>query len=305
MDWSYWIALGVGLGVGAILPWRRFGSASQLPETAETHSTPQTSPKAEELEARLQQLQIENRLLADMMQFKGGFLARVSHEIRSPLSKIISTHQIILADLCNDAAEEREFLEQANTSALKMVELLDEIFKVAKIERGKLPLKLERLSLETVFEEVYCLTYLQATDRNYPFNIEYPDPDVEIEADFKLLRQILVNLIQSAIDGMDGGTLHFSAGCFPAENQVRIWLDSPCPPDAWNDPVDLLRQDSKPADGESVQLSASLSVLMNQISIEKMKGRLEVLAPPPDGDRTHLTRIQCSLPMATGDRALE
>lgn len=303
MDWSNWLALSVGLGLGAIAS--KLPKPSQIPEPKVPEPAPPSSANAAELDARLEQLQIDNGLLGDMMQFKAGFLARVSHEIRSPLSKIISTHQIILADLCNDAAEEREFLEQANTSALKMVELLDEIFKIAKIERGKLPLKLEPLSLETMFEEVYCLTYLQATDRNYPFNIEYPEPQIEIEADFKLLRQILVNLIQSAIDGMNGGSLNFSAGCFPGENLVRIWLDSPCPPDAWNDPPDLFEQESKPTDGKSVQLSASLSVLMNQMAIEKMRGRLEILAPPPDGDPAHLTRIQCSIPMATPARVSE
>jgi signal transduction histidine kinase len=293
MDWSNWIALGVGLGVGAIV--------SKLPKTGETEPTPKTSDNAAELSAQLQQLQLNAGTIADMMQFKAGFLARVSHEIRSPLSNIISTHQIILADLCNDPAEEREFLEQANVSALKMVGLLDEIFKVAKIDRGKLPLKLERLSLETMFEEVYCLTYLQAADRNYPFNVEFPEGDIEIEADFKMLRQILVNLIQSTIDGMDGGTLNFSAGCFPEENQVRIWLDSPCPPDAWNEPIDLLEKEAKPTNpaAKSAQLSSGLSFLMNQTLLEKMQGRLEILAPPTDGDPAHLTRIQCSLPKAT------
>lgn len=297
MDWSNWIALGIGLGVG--------GLASQLLKNRKMEPALQKSSDAEELSAKFQQLQLDAGAIADMMQFKAGFLARVSHEIRSPLSNIISTHQIILADLCNDPAEEREFLEQANTSALKMVGLLDEIFKVAKIDRGKLPLKLERLSVETVFEEVYCLTYLQAADRNYPFNVEFPDPDLEIEADFKMLRQILVNLIQSTIDGMEGGTIHLSAGGFPEENQVRIWLDSPCPPDAWNDPVDLLQQEPKPLSpgGKSAHCSSGLSFLMNQTLLEGMGGRLEILAPPTDGDRTHLTRIQCSLPKATLDRA--
>ncbi|MGB3236906.1 MAG: HAMP domain-containing sensor histidine kinase [Geitlerinemataceae cyanobacterium] len=297
MDWSNTIALAVGLGVGVL--------ASRRPKTQETEPTPQASDNTAELSAELAQLQLNAGSIGDMMQFKGGFLARVSHEIRAPLSNIISTHQIILADLCNDAAEEREFLEQANTSALKMVGLLDEIFKVAKIERGKLPLKVERLSLETMFEEVYCLTYMQAADRNYPFNVEFPDADIEIEADFKMLRQILVNSIQSTIDGMDGGSINFSAGCFPDENQVRIWLDSPCPPDAWNDPVDLLQQETKPANPaeKSDKNAPGLSWLMSQTLLEKMGGRLEILAPPTDGDSAHLTRIQCSLPRATPDRS--
>jgi signal transduction histidine kinase len=297
MDWSNWIALGIGLGLGAI--------ASRLLEQPETEPATQDCTDGEELSAQIQQLQCEAGSIADMMQFKAGFLARVSHEIRSPLSNIISTHQIILADLCNDPAEEREFLEQANVSALKMVGLLDEIFKVAKIERGTLPLKIERLSLETMFEEVYCLTYLQAADRNYPFNVEFPDTDIDLEADFKMLRQILVHLIQCTIEAMDGGTINFSAGCFPEENLVRIWLDSPCPPDAWNEPVNLLEKEIKPASPteKSVKFSSGLSFLMNQTLLEKMRGRLEILAPPTDGDPAHLTRIQCSLPMATPDRS--
>jgi signal transduction histidine kinase len=296
MDWSNWMALSIGLGLGAIM--------SRLVKNREVEPIPENASEEAALSAQLQPPQAETRLLFEMMQFKAGFLARVSHELRAPLSNIISTHQIILSDLCNDPAEEREFLEQANQSALKMVGLLDEILKVSKIEWGKFPLKVERLSLETMFEEVYCLTYLQAADRNYPFNVVFPDPDIAIEADFKILRQILVHLIQSTIDAMDGGSFHLSAGNCPEDDQVQIWLDSPCPPDAWNEPLDLLQQEPKPKNlnDQSSQFSSGLSFLMNQILLTGMGGRLGILAPPVGGDPTHLTRIQCSLPKATLDR---
>jgi signal transduction histidine kinase len=47
----------------------------------------------------------------ELAQFKAGFLARTSHELRSPLNGMISGLQLILSDLCDDAAEEREYVK--------------------------------------------------------------------------------------------------------------------------------------------------------------------------------------------------
>jgi signal transduction histidine kinase len=84
----------------------------------------------------------------EMSQFKAGFLARTSHELRSPLSSLIGLHQLILADLCDSPEEAREFVAQANASALKMVKLLDEVIAVSKTEHGT-----NRLELRSVVDE--------------------------------------------------------------------------------------------------------------------------------------------------------
>ncbi|HBE52947.1 MAG TPA: sensor histidine kinase, partial [Cyanobacteria bacterium UBA11369] len=88
------------------------------------------------LKEELLRTQLAYRMATEMCQFKAGFLARVSHELRSPINSLIGLQQLILSDLCEDPAEEREFVAQANASALRMVALLDAILNVARTEYG-------------------------------------------------------------------------------------------------------------------------------------------------------------------------
>ncbi len=297
MDWSNWVFLGFGLVLGIGSRWWKPSSAVAREEAAiETAQPPTDTSEVENLRSQLDRLRLDYQMLADMVRYKAGFLARVSHELRSPLSGAIGAHQIILADLCNDTEEERDFLSKANESALKMVEMLEEIIKVSRVEEGKLPLKMRQFPLEDIFEEVYGLTYLQATNRNYPFNIEYPDPEIQIYADFKILRQILVHAIETAIFNMEEGSLNFLAQSIPSQNQVAIWLDSPCPFETWSDEIDFLKPEY-PSTPESVpQLSTGLTVEIDRSLLELMGGRLEILAAPQEGDTGYVTRIQCLLP---------
>ncbi len=299
MDWSNWGLLGIGLVVGAAI-----GKIERLPDRSREDSSSAVSDPETRVSLLLQeieQLKLNYRLATASAAFKGGFLARISHELKSPLNSIIGSQQIILADLCNDADEEREFLEQANQSTLKMVNLLEEILLVSKIERGKVPVKSVSLSVAELLEQVRSLTYIQAADRNFPLHIRIPDPDLQIQADRALLRQILVYLIETAISNMQEGSICLCVREVPANGQtpgqVQICLDSPCSIDIWNDPVDFLKSELKPT--ESPQLSSGLNLLANQMLLEWMRGKLEVLPAPPTSDPLHRTRIQCSLPQIT------
>ena len=77
----------------------------------------------EALKEELKQTELALQMAAQMSQFKGGFLARTSHELRSPLSSLIGLHQLIVSDLCDDPEEEREFVAQAYQYALKLMGL--------------------------------------------------------------------------------------------------------------------------------------------------------------------------------------
>jgi signal transduction histidine kinase len=299
MDWSNWGLLGIGLLVGAAIV-----KMGRLPDRSREDSrSPVSDPetRVSMLLQEIEQLKLNYRLATASAAFKGGFLARISHELKSPLNSIIGSQQIILADLCNDADEEREFLEQANQSTLKMVNLLEEILLVSKIERGKVPVKSVPLSVTQLLEQVRSLTYIQAADRNFPLHIQMPDPDLQLWGDVALLRQILVYLVETAISNMQEGSICLSVRDVPAQGkmpaQVQICLDSPCSIEIWNDPVDFLKSEPKPT--ESPQLSSGLNLLANQMLLEWMHGKLEVLAEPPACDPLHLTRIQCSLPQVT------
>ncbi|GBF84663.1 histidine kinase dimerization/phospho-acceptor domain-containing protein [Aphanothece sacrum] len=67
----------------------------------------------EALKQELEQTKLAYQMAVQLSQFKSGFLAKTSHELRSPLSTLMGLHQLILSDLCENHEEEREFIEQA------------------------------------------------------------------------------------------------------------------------------------------------------------------------------------------------
>ncbi|HLO51722.1 MAG TPA: HAMP domain-containing sensor histidine kinase [Kamptonema sp.] len=303
MGWSdlVYLAVGLGLGLGSNKLFR--GKGRSTPAEARPNLEPQeTNPEQlQTLSHQLKQAQLAYQMAAEMSQFKAGFLARTSHELRSPLNSMIGTLQLILSDLCDDAAEEREFVQQAHTSALKMVGLMDEIIAVAKTEHGSDQMEIQPLQLAKVFDEVDDLTYLQATNRGIRLEISPPDPEIYVLADLRRLRQVLVNLVDTAIVQMEEGSISVSAHASPESGFVHIWVDDQRPISAWSESWDLLKRDLETdvQVTENTKLSSGLRLLMNQTLLGLMNGRLEVLAFPSESEESNFTRTQCSIPLAT------
>ena len=144
-------------------------------------------------------LQIAYRQLLALERFKSGFLARTSHELRSPINTIVSLHQLILEDLCEGPEEEKEFIEQSKNAALKMLALFDRIAAVSKLDVGREPPKLGPVDLSFLLPEVEMLTALQAANQNVRYAVEPVTDDLEIMTDGRWLKNTLVSLIQDAI----------------------------------------------------------------------------------------------------------
>ncbi|MEL6939995.1 MAG: HAMP domain-containing sensor histidine kinase [Cyanobacteria bacterium J06598_1] len=144
-------------------------------------------------------LQLAYQRLLALERFKSGFLARTSHELRSPINTIVSLHQLILEDLCEGPEEEKEFIGQSKDAALKMLALFDQITAVSKLDIGREPAKLETVDLSFLLPEVDMLTTLQAANQNIRYRVSAPTEELEIFTDAKWLKNLLTSLIQDAI----------------------------------------------------------------------------------------------------------
>lgn len=284
-----------------------------LPENIESPKTePQPLPEnIEPLQEKLKQTQLAYEMAREMSQFKGGFLARTSHELRSPLSSLIGMHQLILSDLCDSPEEAREFVAQANTSALKMVKILDEVIAVSKTQHGTTNLEVRALPLTELFDEVYRLTHMQAANSNLLFEVVPPDPEIHVLADLRRFRQALVGIVDIAISHLserkEGSIKVWTADCSDS-TEACIWIDVQSPNLSWSEAVDLLSTiptDEKQPDNS--KLSPGLTLLMVQSIIEVMRGRLEVLPVTPEqvaaSSWENFTRLQCRMPLATPESA--
>lgn len=251
------------------------------------------------LKEKLKQAQLAYQMATEMSQFKAGFLTRTSHELRSPLSSLIGLHQLILSDLCDSPEEEREFITQAHTSALKLMQLIDEIIDVAKTEHGTNQLEIQPIQLAKVLEDVHRLTYLQAANRNLQIQIAPPSPEIYVMADSRRFLQALMSLVDAAIAHMEEGRIRVSTNSSPTSDWVQIWIDLQCSPIVWSEPIDLLQQ--VPELTPEPELSPGMKLLLSQTLIEVMQGRLEVIEGSQAAAKEPLTRLQCSMPLASAE----
>ncbi|WP_448284668.1 sensor histidine kinase [Phormidesmis priestleyi] len=250
-----------------------------------------SKPRVEQLPDR--QTQLAYQMAIEMSQFKGGFLARTSHELRSPLNGIIGVHQLILADLCESPQEEHEFIAQAHESALKMVQMLDEVIQVARTQNSTNILKLQPVQLMNVLHDVDNMTHLLAKNRNLRMTIELSDPEIYVMADPQWFKQVLVSLVSGAIDQMQQGKIKLSLASVDAKF-AHLVLEDERPIASWQEAIDLLQ--SAPA--LTSEFSPGFNLILNQTLLEAMNGRLELLQVPLDGETTC---IRCSIPIVQPD----
>ena len=250
----------------------------------------------DELKEELKQAQLAYQMAAQMSQFKAGFLARTSHELRSPLSSMIGLHQLILSDLCESPEEQKEFIAQAYHSALKLMKLIDEIVAVSKTEYGTNSLHLESLNLGEIFAEIDRLTHLQAANRNLRLNIKPPEPHLCVFADRSRLIQLIFNLIDSGISLMRTGRIELSTTEITSE-QVKFIIDLECPTALWQEtnsaPPDLQTQDIASTREllQKISLSANMKLLMSKTLLETMGGSLKLENLSHANDSQPLSRI--------------
>ncbi len=107
---------------------------------------------------------------------------------------------------------------------------------------------------------------------------------------------------------MEEGSIQLKATSAPDAQEAHIWIDIQSPNPVWSESVDLLSTtpevEIKPS--ETGKISPGLTLLMVQSLVEVMQGRLEVIPVLAEEDdtrcaETDLTRIQCSMPLATPD----
>ncbi|MBD2446851.1 HAMP domain-containing histidine kinase [Nostoc sp. FACHB-152] len=298
MNWSNWVYIGVGLVLGMGLSQLLARSRNNASDSSPIES--QEQPSVPELLQEIKQTQLAYQMAQEMSQFKAGFLARTTHELRSPLNSLIGLHQLILSDLCENPEEEREFIQQAHEKALKLLHLMDEILSVARTEYGTNKLNIQPRSLETIFQEVKDLTYMLAANRNFSLRVSPVEPKIYVLADHRWLRQVLVNLVDTAIKQMEEGRIDLSSSVSHTSNTVHIYLDVPSHAFPKSEPIDLIQNSNQPPQSKDEQdnLSPGMKLLLNQTLLDVMGGKLEIHSITTKESIEQLTRVQIFVPLA-------
>ncbi|CCI21896.1 sensor histidine kinase [Microcystis aeruginosa] len=251
------------------------------------------------LKRELQQTRLAYQMAVAINHLKSSFLGRVAHELRSPLSSMISIHQMILADLCESSAEEREFIAQGQLAGRKLMAMLDEMINLSKLESGTIPLEREIFSLTKLWQDWASLTYLQAANRNIQLKFSPLTDDIAIIADYQCLSSALVLLVDAAIANPGSGSICISVSALD-EKKVTISLEFTGEIPLWPMPeISSLSLESKP---EEVKQFTQVLGFSPSLKFQLAKGIIEVSGGEMSLDRIDnnsqdkLTEIVFSLP---------
>ncbi len=146
-------------------------------------------------------------------RLKSDFLANTSHELRTPLNGIIGFLKLLLEGMADDPEEQREFIEEAYKSSIHLLNLINDILDIAKIEAGKMELELNEIELDELFQDVDNLINTQAKQKNLNFQIKSPATltPVILYGNYQRLLQIMLNLISNGIKFTKEGGIVVSA----------------------------------------------------------------------------------------------
>jgi signal transduction histidine kinase len=171
--------------------------------------------KHQELEEAHQQAEEASRL-------KSEFLANTSHELRTPLNGMIGFLRLVLDGMADTPEEQKEFVTEAHGSALLLLDIINDILDIAKIEAGKLELDRTAVPLRELFSDVERKTRPQAQQKSLKYEIKLPHThdEVLVYGDYQRLLQVLLNLVGNAIKFTDEGGITVTA--FIIKQKVTI-----------------------------------------------------------------------------------
>jgi signal transduction histidine kinase/AmiR/NasT family two-component response regulator len=229
---------------------------------------------------------------------KSEFLAGMSHELRTPLNAVLGYAQLLTMDGGLSARQARG-LDTIRKSGEHLLDLINDILDLARIEAGRTELNPEPLRLADFLQSVVNLMRVKADEKRLAFGFEASPglPDTVL-ADERRLRQVLLNLLGNAIKFTDNGTVTLGASAEPEEaGQVLLRLDVE-DTGVGMQPEDIERI-FKPfeqvGDVQRRSVGTGLGLSITRALVTEMGGQVQVSSEPGRGSRF---RVELPLPLA-------
>ncbi|MFD2233630.1 PAS domain S-box protein [Phaeospirillum tilakii] len=212
---------------------------------------------------------------------KSAFLANMSHELRTPMNAILGFSQFVMMDPTLAEAQ-RERIAAIYHAGSHLLELINDILDLARVEAGRIDLTLDRVELVPVLRE--CADLIQPLARERGVSVELAaGADLAARADRLRLRQVLVNLLSNAVKyNHQGGSVRLSLGRDPT-GRVRVSVADTgpgIPPERVAElftPFNRLGAERSGIEGTGIGLALSRRIL------EEMEGAVGVESRPGRG----------------------
>ena len=154
------------------------------------------------LQERSAQLEVASR-------HKSEFLASMSHELRTPLNAVLGFSEVLLERMFGDINErQEEYLRDIHSSGKQLLELLNEILDLSKVEAGQMELEFTSLDVPAALEYAASMLRERATAHSIDLRVELGGRVGAVEADELRFKQVVLNLVSNAVKFTpDGGSV--------------------------------------------------------------------------------------------------
>ena len=141
----------------------------------------------------------QNEKIVEANKAKNEFLANISHELRTPLNSIIGFSEVLKEGIIGDLNDkQKEYINDIYVSGVHLLGMINEILDISKIESNAMNINYSKFDLNMSINEVINVIKPLSQKKNITLNCDIK-PDIELEADYQKIQQILYNLLSNAI----------------------------------------------------------------------------------------------------------
>jgi PAS domain S-box-containing protein len=178
-----------------------------------------------ELEERNRRLEWQSRELEKASRLKSEFLASMSHELRTPINAVLGYTSLMREEIYGELTDkQKNALNKINTASQHLLDLINDILDLSKIEAGKMPVYLEEVPLRQILGELAEAVEPLVREKQLEFQLTVDEGIPPLFTDRTKLKQILLNLLSNAVKFTSVGGVKLT-GERINESRIRITVE--------------------------------------------------------------------------------
>lgn len=237
-------------------------------------------------------------------QMKSSFLANMSHELRTPLNAILGITEMLYEEAEEDGEEYLlEPLKRVNNAGSHLLNIINDILDLSKIEAGKVELHIEPCGVADFVRDIEMTVKPLAAQNDNQFQYEISDDLSEMKVDMTRLKQVIINLVGNACKFTNNGTVTLKVAARPIDGVDCISFEvADTGIGMSKEQLSKLFQEFQQADSSTTKEfgGTGLGLAISKKLVELMKGGIEVSSKEGEGSCFSIT-----IPLDMSDEASE